>query len=196
MYGVLFAAMIEGEGIIITNEEDNDKGDLIPFMTTDEILKEIERFGFYVTYNVKSNLPSETVSYLATIDNFDFDKITRVSLQTLDKDGRGFHYAPTVLIYDSTKNPDLIGYGMKLSRNKYVDKVTENSIINVTNIGISWDWVDSMYNIADILDENLDPSDEYRSDEDIKKRNVEDDFHPYSEDTSGFTPYQGGDDDE
>ncbi len=194
MYGVLFAAMIEGQGVIITNE--TPEGINIPFMTTDEILKEISRFGFYVKYNVKSNLPSETVSYLATIDNFTFDKITRINLQTLDKDGSGYHYVPSVIIYDSSKNEDLIGYGMKLSRNSYVNKVTDNTLINVTNIGISWDWVDSMYNIADILDENLDPSDEYRSDESIKKRNKEDDFHPYTDDLSGYTTYQGGDSDE
>ena len=184
MYGVLFAAMIEGQGVIITNE--TPEGINIPFMTTDEILKEISRFGFYVKYNVKSNLPSETVSYLATIDNFTFDKITRINLQTLDKDGSGYHYVPSVIIYDSSKNEDLIGYGIKLSRNSYVNKVTNNTLINVTNIGISWDWVDSMYNIADILDENLDPSDEYRSDESIKKRNKEDDFHPYTDDLSGY----------
>lgn len=208
--GTLFAAMIQGAGELIT--EQDEEGNDLPFLSTEQILEQIAKFGFYVKYDVKSNLPGETISFLATIDNLGYDKITRVLLQEVNKEGEVL-WKPNIIIFNSAKdNSDLLTYGTRLTRAKYVDKVNNGSVMNVTHEKYSWDWVTSMFNICDILDENIDPVDEYKADADIACGNIIDTFHPYDEedddptddgiygsepvDDSQFTVYEGSDADE
>lgn len=187
--GTLFAAMIEGSGQLITQED--EEGNDLPFLTTDQILEQIMKFGFYVTFDVKSNLPGDTISFLATIDNLGYDKITKVLLQETNEEGQ-IIWKPNIIIFKTVpENKDLISYGTKLSRAKYVEKVTAGTVMNVTHeLEHSWDWVTSLFNIADILDENIDPVDEYKSDSGVRSRNIEEDFHPHQE-TFELNPLEG-----
>lgn len=147
--------MIEGEGTLITDKD--EKGYDIPFLTTAQILEQLEKFGFYIVYDVKSNLPDETFGFLQQMMLLGYDKITKVLLQKQNKDG-DIIWEPTILVFKSvTANEDLYSYGEKLTRQKYMKKVDENIVLNVTHQeGIKWDWVTSYYNISDIMDENLD----------------------------------------
>ena len=57
--------MIDGDGELVTKKDEDGK--YLPFMTTDEILKQLAKFGFYVRYDVKSSLPNETFVFLQHI---------------------------------------------------------------------------------------------------------------------------------
>lgn len=125
-------------------------------MSTKDILKQLAKFGFYIRYDVKSNLPDETFVFLQQMLQLGYDKITKVLLQTSSRDGDEI-WIPSIVVFKSTKdNIDLWGYDIKLPRSKYMKKIDHNSILNVTDQGIKWDWVTSYFNISDILNENLD----------------------------------------
>lgn len=196
-FGTLFAGMIKGSGNLICDED--EEGNAIPFFTTDQILTELQRFGFYVTYDVKSNLPMNTLSFLATVDNLGYDKITRVALETFDKLGQK-KWKPTILLIKSEANPDLLEFDCKLVQKKFQEKLAANTIMNVTDEpNLSWDWVAYIANISDILDENVDPVDEFITDSNIESGKEEQPaqppFPPHI-DNEGFTAYEEPDDSE
>lgn len=177
-YGTLFAAMIDGSGELVTTYD--EEGDIIPFLTTNQILKQIMKFGFYVTYNVPSNLPNNIIDFLSTIDNLDYDKITKVSVRERNKEGY-MTWRTKVIVMKSAENTDLLEFGCKITKTKYLDKLQANSIMNVTEEeGMSWDWLTYIANISDLLDENLDMPDEYKADAGL---------YSDEEEQEGFTPY-------
>lgn len=193
-FGVLFSAMIEGEGKLVTNLD--EKGRYLPFMTTDEILKQLAKFGFYIRYDVKSNLPDETFVFLQQISLLGYEKITKVMLQTTNKEGDTI-WQPSIVVFKCVDdNVDLMSYGQKLSRSKYIRKVDKNIILNVTDQeGISWDWVTSYFNISDILNENLDSGVAYpvENEVDVPKYVSDSYFIPDPSCPAGFTPYNDPD---
>ena len=188
MYGVLFAAMIQGSGQLI-DDEDEDGNDL-PFLTTDQILEQIKKFGFYVIYDVKSNLPDATLDFFQSLLQLGYEKITAVLLQTTDKDGNTIWKKQIIIFKPTEQNMDLMSYGMKLSRAKYLEKVNSGSIINATHEkGIKWDWVDSLYGLADIMEENADKEDPFTADTEVEN------LRPL-DGTEGFTVHEDPDDEE
>lgn len=154
-YGVLFAAMIKGTGSLLSIVD--EQGLDLPFMTTDEILHEIQRFGFYVDYNVIENLPVNVITFLSNVLDLGFDKITRVSVVTKDAFAQEVVYKPTVLVIKSTEdNSDLLTFGCNLSEKKFMEKLSKNTIMNITyEKDMQWDWVKYIANISDLLDENF-----------------------------------------
>lgn len=177
-YGVLFAAMINGSGSLLSNETED--GYDIPFMTTEQILTELQRFGFYVKYDVKSNLPQDVISFLATIDNLGYDKITRVAVET-KQPGGSVIWKPTILVFKAVpENDDILTFDCRLTRTKFNKKLADNVIMNVTHEpDLEWDWLNYICNISDILDENIDPVDGFETQTDASN-NVEDITPPES----------------
>lgn len=159
--GTLFAAVIQGTGVLVTQED--EYGYAIPFMTTDEILRQISKFGFYVTYKRRSHLPGPVLDFFQRWMDMGYGRITRVLLQSENKYGDTIWVDSVVLFKETVENQDLLCYGKKLSRIAYMKKVDANSIQNVTNVGFDWDWVDSFYRLEDIMDENVDYDDEFSS---------------------------------
>lgn len=144
--------MIEGSGSLISDVD--EEGLDLPFMTTDQILRELQRFGFIIFYDVKKNLPSPILSFLSTVNDLGYDKITRVALQTKTA-SNGVIWAPTILVIKSEFNLDLLEFDCKLTRKDFNQKLSDNVIMNVTHEeGMKWDWVNYTANIDDLLDEN------------------------------------------
>lgn len=191
MYGTLFAAMIKGSGSIITTQD--EQGQAIPFLTTEEILKQLMKFGFYITYDVKSNLPSEILDFLTTIDNLGYDKITRIGVETWGSGG-GKIVKPTVVVFKScADNADLLVFDCKIGIRKFNQKLRDNTVMNVTDEpNMQWDWLTYMANISDLLDENIDPRDTYETQTGVVD-NTDPSFYISPEDLApeGFTIYTG-----
>ena len=152
-YGVLFAALIEGIGTLITKTD--EEGADIPFLTTDEILKQLMKFGFYITYNLAKNLPQEEFDYLSKLEDLGYDKITRIALESFDTNGNKV-WRPAVIVMKSEFNTDMLVFECKVTRKTFNERLTKNVILNITNEpGMNWEWVTYIANIADVLDENL-----------------------------------------
>lgn len=173
-YGTLFAALIKGSGKLLSGTD--EEGQELPFFTTAAILKELERFGFYITYAIKSNLPMGTIAFLNTLRQLGYDKVTRVNVETTTDTGGTIHQN-IVLAFKSESNSDLLTFGCKLGSAKYSKKLSENTVMNITHQkDTQWDWVEGVYGIEDILDENIDPTDTFETDTNLE--------------TGQFVPYQ------
>lgn len=166
-YGVLFAAMIKGSGSLLTDYD--EEGNYLPFLTTEEILKQLLKFGFYIKYDVKSNLPSSVFSFLARIDDIGYDKITRVGVAKRNREGSRI-CEETVLVFKACpENSDILKYGAVISKSTLDAKLEANIAMNVTHEeDMVWDWLNYTANISDILDENTDPNDEFETQENIQ----------------------------
>lgn len=190
--------MIKGTGELISDQD--EEGNDLPFLTTDQILEQIAKFGFIVVYDLKSNLPSNVLSYLSQLYNLDYDKITRINVKSILVNGE-ICYTPTIIVMKSYKgNDDLLTFDCTVGYKQFCDKLVANSIMDVTDEpGMVWDWVTYMANLKDILDENVDPTDDFETKTDIEVRP----FEPYepgldsnTEGSTGtnnpetFTPYQ------
>lgn len=144
--------MINGSGSLIT--EVDEEGNPIEFLSTEEILKQLMKFGFYITYDVKTNLPEPTLAFLYKVMNLGFDKITRVARETRDVSGNRI-WRPTVIVMKSEFNTDLLVFDCKVTSTVFNAKLLANSIMNVTDeSNIDWRWLAYMANISEILEEN------------------------------------------
>ena len=162
-YGILFAAMIKGTGSLITDVD--EAGYEIPFLTTEEILRQLMKFGFYIVYDVKSNLPNNILSFLATIDNLGFDKISKVVIKRRDKlTGSRTNKVATVVFKTVPENEDLLVFSAEITEEKFNKKLQSNIVMNVSEEkDMQWDWLTYMANISDILDENIDHTNDFEA---------------------------------
>ena len=143
----------------------DEEGADIPFLTTDEILRQLMRFGFYITYDVKTHLPEPVLDYLTKLNGLGYDKITKVALESFDVNGNKV-WRSTVIVFKSGFNTDLLTFNCKVTRIAFNAKLEANTVMNITHeLGMSWDWVTYIANISDILDENADQGDDNLSDE-------------------------------
>lgn len=164
-YGVLFAAVIAGEGTLISKTDEH--GVPIPFLTTQEILTQLEKFGFYINYDVKSNLPVSVITFLADLDNIGFTKITVIRVQTVVSHATTLR-SKVIAFKPTEDNIDLLTFGCKLSQTKYFEKLQNNSVMNITDEpDTQWDWLTYTANISDILDENIDPRTTFETNNDL-----------------------------
>lgn len=173
-YGTLFAAMIQGSGTLITAT--NEEGEDLPFLTTEQILDQIMKFGFYVKYDVKSNLPSEIIAYLSELYNLGYDKINRLTVQLKNKGETLIRKSRVVVFKTDKQTTDILTFGKVISRAALDRKLEKNLVLDITEeCEGRWDWVTYAANISDILDENIDPVDEYETSSDVSTH----DMHPF-----------------
>ena len=157
--GTLFAAVIQGEGEIVSNK--TKEGDVLPWMTTSEILKQLLKFGFDITYTERLTLDSQTLDLLITLRNLGYDKVTKLVVACRKEDGTRILKSTPVAI-KSEYNQDKLVYGTSISYKLFTKRVISDSIYNLQDISndtIKWDWIDAMYGIDDILADNSDIED-------------------------------------
>lgn len=151
-FGTLFAAVAAGSGDIVTKYD--DEGKLIPWMPTQAILQQLSKFGFYITYKEISSLDDNTINYLMQILDLGYDKISKIVVEYRENGSR--HLDDYVIALRSSENPDLLTFGTQITRTKFTNRLTAGKILSLKDADIDWDWLDSIYNIADILEENRD----------------------------------------
>lgn len=159
--------MIKGSGSLLTDYD--EEGNYLPFLTTEEILKQLLKFGFIIKYDVKSNLPSPVFSFLARIDDLGYDKITKVVVVKKGLEGTRIREQVVLVFKAVPDNMDILKFGVVISQATLAKKLEANIVMNVTHEeDMTWDWLNYTANISDILDENIDPNDEFKTEENIK----------------------------
>lgn len=150
-YGCLFAYLVEGTGVDVENPP-------IPLLTPKEILAELRRFGFYITYDVIGNLPGTMIEYLITLDKLGYDKIRYmlISEPTLfgtEKDPDYF-----VTAFKIKDHPDWINNTYRATTEEFQNALMAGTAINITAISeekhFDWSFLrDYVLNISDIIEE-------------------------------------------
>ena len=154
-YGVLFAAMIDGQGEIISKKD--PRGLPLAWMTTKEILTQLGKFGFDITYTERLTLNIETLDCLMRLKNLGFDKVTRIVV--FDRHDGSLHKHIYPVAIQTKYNQDVLTYGTLITFRKFTERTSDGYMYNLENLDdfkLKWDWIDATYNIDDILSENSD----------------------------------------
>ena len=150
-YGCLFAYLVDGTGVDVENPS-------IPLLTPEEILSELRRFGFLITYDVLGTLPGDVIEYLITLDKLGYDKIrymliSEPTLFDTEKDPEYF-----VTAFKIKDHPDWINNTYRARTDEFQNALMDGTAINITAISkekhFDWSFLrDYVLNISDIIEE-------------------------------------------
>jgi hypothetical protein len=155
MFGSLFTTIVTPVGTMVWPEKNDPQ--TVFTLTTDQILTELYKWGFVVTYQQVQYLPADQLAYLVTLQGLGYDKIRTLT---------PFHYVLGQPVFttrivafliagvtadwlDNTFSPTDAYYADALSRGKVID-------IGAMSSSHHWDWtwLTTVANIADIVAQN------------------------------------------
>lgn len=150
-YGTLFACLVNSSGTLLTPDPDSG---IIKEFSTEEILVELNKFGFDVTFEINQHLSGNQISYLMTINDLGYDKLRRLYVQ--DKPDGG--YSEYIVVFNVAKCPDWINMDFCCGKKPFVDALMSSGAMNLTDLkqtkGFDWTWLTYVANIEDIIREN------------------------------------------
>lgn len=153
MLGTLFACVINASGNLISPPP---RDHVLRDLTTDQILLELEKFGFLVTYNPRSVLKGDQIQYLITLQQLHFDKL-RI-LRVRHSSNLGISYTTHIVAFNVKQNPSWIDNNYSVPDAEFINSLQNGSAMDITNISDShkydWSWLDYVANIDDILKDN------------------------------------------
>lgn len=153
-FGTLFACTINCKGTIFTSDP---KSGLIPELNTDQILTELEKFGFDVIFDMESGLSGDQISYLITLDELGFDKLRMIDVYTYDTNATK-HYSKYIVAFDVEKCPEWIHQSFTIRDVDFNRALNEGGAMNLTYISktkeFDWSWLTYVANIDDIIRNN------------------------------------------
>ena len=153
-FGVLFVCTVNSSGTILTPDPESG---IIPEFTTDQILKELNKFGFDVTFNLEAGLSGEQLDYLMTLDALDFDKIRTLDVYTYDGIGNR-EFTQYIVAFNIEKCPKWIDQNYSVSEKDFLSALNGSGAMNLTYISqtkqFNWSWLDYVANIEDIISDN------------------------------------------
>lgn len=149
-YGTLFACLVNSSGSLLTPDPDSG---IIKEFSTDEILAELNKFGFDVTFSINQHLSGDQISFLMTVNDLGYDKLRRILVQ--DKTN---HYVEYIVVFNVEKCPDWLDEDYVCGLKPFVNALTTSGAMNLTDLeqtkGFDWTWLTYVANIDDIIRDN------------------------------------------
>lgn len=149
IYGILFSTVIQAEGEIITPLGDDE-------LTTDDILVQLSKFGFLITYAYNDRMTEEQIEYLITLDGLKFDKIRVLPVVEYNRIGSR-EVKMYVVVFQSDKLPKWLNENIAISRSEFLNALGKGSALNLEGISETkkfvWDWLTFVGTIKDIIND-------------------------------------------
>lgn len=156
--GTLFAYVIGAKGDMV----DDIDGDYQIEFTTKQLLTELARYGFYVTYNQRSHLPGTQLDYLMTLSGLGYDKLRILSTYKYVNGIKQF--STKVVVFNVARNPEWLNLEYSPSELELLLALNSGSAINISAISktkeFSWAWLDYVADIQKVLEDNKQVSEE------------------------------------
>lgn len=148
IYGELFSYVVNASGSLVSTFDKDIKYEL----TTDDILTQLAKYGFLITFHSWEDLSGDQVQYLMTLQNLHFDKIRLLSVWDAPNGVKEFKLH--VVAFQVEQLPDWLNAGYAPSKTEFLDALNSGYAINISAISETrnyrWDW---LYNwVADIGD--------------------------------------------
>ena len=149
-FGVLFATVVHATGMLIEQNSYTIPTELTPA----QILNELARYGFYVTYDPISELSGAQIEYLLVVDKLGYDKIRLVSLPDADtQTSRADDY---VVAFQVEANPLWVNANYAPSAAEFRKAICDGTAFNLSAISktekFSWGWLRNFVaNIKDVV---------------------------------------------
>lgn len=147
-FGTMFATITDGRGYLISASDEDDCD--LPLMTTDEILIQLEKFGFDISYEEEPNLSGEQLTFLMKLQDLGYDAVTKIRVQ-YPKTSR-----TSTIAYNSSRHVDYLSFNTVVPKSKFDESLEDGSIVNVAKMDatLKWDWLTYTCQIDDILEMN------------------------------------------
>lgn len=153
-YGVLFACLVNSKGTLLTPDPDSG---IIKEFSTDEILKELYKFGFDVTFEINQHLSGAQIAYLMTLNDLDYDKIRRLDVYSYNQTGEKL-FSEYIVAFNVDKCSEWLNANYVCRKSDFLNKLSEGGAINLTDVSITksfdWTWLTYVANIDDIIEDN------------------------------------------
>lgn len=151
-FGDLFTCVVNASGTMISEYEQN----LVHQLSTEDILAELFKFGFKVSFDPKEALSGAQISYLMSLDGLGYDKIRVLPVYHYENRVQQFkHY---VVAFKIDACPQWLFNAYAASDAEYTEAVKSGNAINVSAISAAqhfdWHWLDFVANISDIIADN------------------------------------------
>ena len=146
----LFSYTISASGTAVTPNIATD-------LTKTQILDELAKYGFLVTFNQMQHLPDDLITYLQTLNNLGFDKIRKL---TVTQESWGKQIGETFIVaFMVDRCPEWLANEKTVQKAHFQDVLYDGGAINLTPISTTnqwdWSWLTFVANIDDILLENM-----------------------------------------
>lgn len=153
VYGELFSYVVNASGSLVSTFDKDIEYEL----TTDDILTQLAKYGFLITFHSWEDLSGDQVQYLMTLQNLHFDKIRLLNVWDAPNGVKEFKLH--VVAFQVEQLPDWLNAGYAPPKTEFLDALNSGYAINISAISETrnyrWDW---LYNwvadIGDILADN------------------------------------------
>ena len=155
-YGTVFAGMVEGTGSMLTKMD----GINYHMFTPSEILDELEKFGYIISYERDENLSGDQLDYLINLNNLGFDKIRKIRIASRGTTTDSTTIKTIVVAFKISGVPaEWLDNTYACPIAEYHQAVDNGTAINISAISqdrnFSWEWMDdTVMSINDILQLN------------------------------------------
>lgn len=153
-YGTLFACLINSKGSLLTPDPVSG---IIKEFTTDEILAELNKFGFDVTFEINQHLSGEQISYLITLSGLAYDKLRKLPVYEYDSQANKI-FSDYIVAFNVANCPDWIEMDYTCSKTEFLRKLNDGVALNLTNMSqtklFDWTWLTYVATIDDIIEDN------------------------------------------
>lgn len=152
-YGCLFACMVSNIGGMLDRMPD-ESYHMIP---TQQILDELEKFGFIIDFQPDEHISGKQLEYLITLNKLGYDKIRilYVSYPTASD----YIYKQRIVVFNVDKNPNWLTNTYVAKEKEFIEALNNGSAMNITEVSqtqqFEWEFLnDKVLNISDILQVN------------------------------------------
>jgi len=153
-YGTLFACLVDSKGTLLTPDPVSG---IIKEFSTDEILSELNKFGFDVTFEINQHLSGEQISYLITLSGLNYDKIRKLPVYKYDTLGNKL-FSEYIVAFNVDGCSEWIDMNYSCRDIDFLKKLNDGVALNLTYMSKSqlfdWTWLTYVANIDDIIRDN------------------------------------------
>lgn len=153
LFGNVFTCVLNARGYIVSGVGDIGEYEF----TNEQILAELAKYGFLITYIKEPNLSGSQIQYLMTLRDLGYDKIRIISVW----DSVACDNEPSykVVAFQSTPLGDWLNNAYSPSTKEFTQALVNGTAVNLTFISrtrdFDWSWLrDFVGNIDDIIQDN------------------------------------------
>lgn len=157
-YGTLFATVVQSRGNLVNGPNTCSNSTISSDLSRDTILSELEKFGFYISYNPKALLEGKQIEALMTLQSFGFDKL-RI-LQVKRPAGINVDYTPVsyVVGFNVADHITWLNNTYVATEREFNEALVKGTAINISSIGnmrsLNWSWLTYVADISDVIADN------------------------------------------
>jgi len=153
-YGILFACLVNSKGSLLTPDPVSG---IIKEFSTDEILAELNKFGFDITFEINQHLSGEQISYLITLSGLNYDKLRKLPVYEYDSQANKI-FSDYIVAFNVKQCPEWIQQEYTCSKADFLRKLNDGVALNLTHMSqtqlFDWTWLTYVANIDDIIEDN------------------------------------------